>query len=88
MADWHPILVAREVTPGHWYMIDGVGKPYGQIRLVRRGDDIGYRADRCDDHADNLELVGYFRTLKAAATQVHRLFLRSHGAPSSREYGR
>jgi hypothetical protein len=36
MVDWHPIPAAREVAPGHWYMIDGLGKPYGQIGFVKR----------------------------------------------------
>jgi len=88
MADWHPLLSAREIAPGHWYMLDGLGAPYGQIRLVKRGGQVGYRADRCDKRGETPELVGYFRTLRSAAWAIHSLFLRSHGAPESREYGR
>jgi hypothetical protein len=80
LADWHPILAAREVQPGHWYMIDGLGKPYGQIRLVKRGDQVGYRADRCDSSGSLTDLVGYYRALMPATAAVHSAFLRSHGA--------
>jgi hypothetical protein len=80
MADWHPILATREIEPGRWYLIDGLGKPYGQVRLVKRGDQVGYRADRCDEHGSVTELVGYYRALKPATVAVHSAFLRSHGA--------
>jgi hypothetical protein len=80
MADWHPILAARETEPGHWYLIDGLGKPYGRIRIVKRGDQVGYRADRCDERGGVTDLVGYFRALKPATAAVHSAFLRSHGS--------
>jgi hypothetical protein len=80
MVDWHPVLAARETAPGHWYMIDGLGKPYGQIRFVKRGDELGYRADRCDERGALTDLVGYFRALVPAAAALHSAFLRSHGA--------
>jgi hypothetical protein len=60
MADWQPILAAHETELGHWYLIDGLGKPYGQIRLVKRGDQVGYRADRCDDRGELTGVVGYY----------------------------
>jgi hypothetical protein len=80
MADWHPLLAARETSPGHWYMIDGLEKPYGHIRFVRRGDQVGYRADRCQEDGTLIDLVGYFRALKPATAAVHSAFLRAHGA--------
>jgi hypothetical protein len=80
MADWHPILAARETAPGHWYMIDGLGNPYGLIRFVKRGDQIGYRADRCDERGTLTERVGYYRALMPATAAVHSAFIRSHGA--------
>jgi hypothetical protein len=64
-------------------MIDGLGKPYGQIRFVRRGDQVGYRADRCDSSGTVTDLVGYYRALVPAAAAVHSAFLRSHGALGS-----
>jgi hypothetical protein len=80
MADWHPILAAREKSPGHWYLIDGLGKPYGQVRFVKRGNQVGYRADRCDERGTPTVLVGYYRGLKPATGAVHQAFLQSHGA--------
>jgi hypothetical protein len=80
MADWHPILSARETAPGRWYMIDGLGKPYGHIGFVKRGDQVGYRADSCDERGTPTELVGYYRALLPAAEAVHTAFIRSHGA--------
>jgi hypothetical protein len=80
LADRHPILSARETAPGHWYMIDGLGKPYGQIRFVKRGDQVGYRADRCDESGSLTDLVGYYRALVSATAAVHSAFIRSHGA--------
>jgi hypothetical protein len=80
MADWHPILAAHETEPGHWYLIGGLGKPYGQVRLVKRGDQVGYRADRCDERGQVTGVVGYYRALKPATVAVHSEFLRSHGS--------
>jgi hypothetical protein len=80
LADWHPILAARETAPGTWYLIDGVGKPYGQIRFVKRGDEVGYRADRCDGRGVLTDFVGYYQALRPATAAVHSAFLRSHGA--------
>jgi hypothetical protein len=80
MADWHPVLAARETQPGRWYMVDGLGKLYGQIRFVKRGDQVGYRADRCDEHGAPTGLVGYYRALVPATAAVHAAFLRAHGA--------
>jgi hypothetical protein len=80
MADWHPILAAHETAPGSWFMIDGLGKPFGQIRFVKRGDHVGYRADRCDESGAPTDLVGYYRALVPAAAAVHSAFLRAHGA--------
>lgn len=73
MGDWHPILAAIEVSPGVWEMIDAQGKKYGDVRFVRRGDELGYRADR------DGELVGYYKTLRSARKAVHERFLASHG---------
>lgn len=81
---WHPIMAAQEVEPGRWVMIDTLGEPYGRVRFVRRGEEVGYRAD---DAAGNL--IGYYRTLRAATSAVHRRFISTHGGPTGeREYGR
>lgn len=83
---WHPILAAREVGPGRWYMISELDHPYGLIVLVRRGDERGYRADRTEKDGAVTERVGYYRSLKAATWHVHAAFLRSHGAPPRSSY--
>ena len=41
VAEWHPILAARETRPGYWRMIDPSGREYGTIELVRTGSDAG-----------------------------------------------
>jgi hypothetical protein len=63
---WHPILAAVESEPGQWVMIDPLGIRYGDVQLIRRGPGVGYRGR---DAA--LELVGYYRTPKAATRAVH-----------------
>jgi hypothetical protein len=84
---WHPILVAREVEPGRWLMVDDIGTHYGVITFVRRGDELGYRADRTDEAGTVTELLGYYRSLRAAAWESHMAFVRSHGAPNRSSYG-
>lgn len=76
---WHPILEAREPEPGHWVLHDGLDEPYAEIRLVKRGGEVGYRA------VMRGELVGYFRTLRTSCEEAHQLFVRAHapgGAPN------
>jgi hypothetical protein len=86
MANWHPILAAEGDAPGHWWMIADLGERYGEISFVRRGDEVGYRADRTDDHGVATEHVGYFTTLERSAKEVHAAYIRSHGAPSRLSY--
>jgi hypothetical protein len=81
------MLAAREVEPGLWYMIDGLDRPYGEIRFVRRGDELGYRADRTSNDGTVTQHVGYFRTFRSAAWAIHAAFTRSHGAPSRMSCG-
>lgn len=81
-AHWHPILAAREIKPGHRIMVDTMGFfPYGLVRLVRRGIEVGYRADRWpkDGQSDG-ELIGYFTNLKAATMAVHKRFIDQHAS--------
>jgi hypothetical protein len=84
---WHPILAARETEPGHWWMIDELGAPYGDIRFVRRGDQLGYHALFTDGTGTPIQDVGYFTTLRRSTWEVHAVFLRSHGAPNRSSYG-
>ena len=75
---WHPLLAAREVEPGHWVMVDPHERAYGDIRFVRRGSEVGYRAVTWAEQSADRELIGYYRTLRAAAKATHSLFVRSH----------
>lgn len=70
---WHPILAAAEIEPGHWRMIAQYDRCYGEIRLVRRGTELGYRADNVRGN-----LVGHYTTLRAAAAALHRVFIAEH----------
>jgi hypothetical protein len=83
---WHPILSAVEVEVGHWFMIADLGEKYGEIQFVRRGDELGYRADRTDDEGTVTKHVGYFTTLERSAKEIHSAYIRSHGAPSRTSY--
>jgi len=86
MTKWHPILATEEDTPGHWWMIADLGERYGEITFVRRGDELGYRADRTDDAGAAIKHVGYYRTLESAAVRIHAHYIRSHGAPARVTY--
>jgi hypothetical protein len=78
---WHPILAAREVTPGHWVMVDTMGFPYGLVRFVRRGGEVGYRVDRWSEgDQTNNELIGYFTNLRAATMAAHKRFIDQHAS--------
>lgn len=70
---WEPVLAAVETEPGHWRMVAQYDRIYGDIRIVRRGDEVGYRATDGTG-----ELVGYFRTLRASARAVHEDYLAGH----------
>lgn len=85
--DWHPILAAVEIAPGSWEMRDGFDEPYALLRLVRRGDELGYHAELCDATAIPIDHVGYYLSLRAAAMAAQRKFIRSHGAPPRTDYG-
>jgi hypothetical protein len=78
---WHPLMATREVEPGVWVMVDPYNRPYGLIRLVRRGGELGYRCER-RLHDDSTKLVGYYRTLRTAAYVIHRAFVADHAASS------
>ncbi|MFE6965673.1 hypothetical protein ACFVAJ_11180 [Agromyces sp. NPDC057679] len=77
--NWHPILAAVEGPVGMWRMIDTLGEEYGRIRLVRRGGEVGYRAE-CKG-----QLVGYYLTLRTSCRQVHMTFVRENSR-SGREF--
>ncbi len=67
---WHPVLSTVEVRPGYFTLNDGFGRAVAQITFVRRGTELGYRAERLIPDAEN-ELVGYFTTLLTATKAAH-----------------
>lgn len=67
MAEWHPIMAAREPTPGVWELVAQWDRVYGRVRIIRRGDDVGYRAE-----TETGDLINYHQTLRGACEAVHR----------------
>jgi hypothetical protein len=75
MVTWHPILSAVEVEPGQWVLTAQTG-PYGVVRLLTVGGTLGYRAVT---FSEPRQLVGYYRTLRAACAAAHAVHLGTHG---------
>lgn len=83
MADWHPILAAVEQEPGLWFLTSQTGV-YGVVRLIRIGDERGYRAALSTDPP---RIIGYRLTLRSACEITHRAWVRSHGPdPDESQY--
>lgn len=80
---WHPLLAAVEHEPGLWLMTSQTGV-YAVVRLIRIGDEIGYRATTYDEPR---RLLGYRRTLRSACELAHRAWVRGHGPdPGADQY--
>jgi hypothetical protein len=75
---WHPLLSAVESEPGEWMMMAQYGRCYGVIRLLELGGERGYRVVTWAEQSSDRELVGYFRTLRAAAAAAHTRYLETH----------
>lgn len=84
---WHPLLAARETEPGVWYMIDTTEKCYGIIRILRRGGELGYRAVTWAQASEDRQLIGYYRSLRAACEATHQRLIHS-AAPGGPVNGR
>jgi len=82
--EWHPLLAAVEGPVGTWVMTAPDGARYGIIRQLELGGERGYRAVTWAEASHERQLVGYYRTLRAAAMAAHRRYLASHGP---RQYG-
>ena len=78
MGDWHPILAAVEIEPGRWELRGYGDRLYGEIRFVRRGPELGYRAEFVDRDGGRRD-PRYWRSLSAACVDVHRRFVADHG---------
>lgn len=74
---WHPILAAVELEPGCWELVSQYGTRYAVIRLLEMGGERGYRAVTWAESSADRELIGYYRTLRAAAKAGHDRWLRS-----------
>jgi hypothetical protein len=77
MATWHPILAAVEADPGNWRMVAQYDHFYGAVRFS------GTQYTATD--LNGVEL-GPFTSLRDATAAVHRVFIRSHGAPEFQGY--
>lgn len=75
---WHPLLAAVETEPGVWHMIAQFDRCYAVIRMLRVGGEVGYRAVTWAPRSEDRVLIGYYRTLRAAAAAAHRRWLDSH----------
>lgn len=75
---WHPLLSAVETSPGKWMMMAQYGRCYGLIRLLEVGGERGYRAVTWADESRDRQLIGYYRTLRAAAAAAHTRYLEAH----------
>ena len=70
-----------EDAPGFWRMVAQYDRTYGLIRTVKRGNEIGYRADSVARPGAESELIGYFKTLRGAAAAAHQAELTRMGTP-------
>ena len=74
-AAWHPVLAAVEQKPGCWHMTTPYGDEYAVLQLVRIGGEVGYRAVTWAPSSTDRQLIGYYRSLRAAAANAHRYWL-------------
>jgi hypothetical protein len=81
-SSWHPLLAARETEAGVWYLVDSAEKCYGIIRMLRRGGELGYRAVTWAPASEDRQLIGYYRSLRAACVATHRRHVQSPGRGS------
>jgi hypothetical protein len=77
--DWHPLLSAVETEPGVWVMVAQFGEVYGIVRLIRVGEEVGYRAVTAADRRADRTLIGYYTSLRAACQAAHDRWVRHHG---------
>lgn len=71
---WHPILGVSEGPVGVWTLMQDLGteqRPYAVVRIVRRGPEVGYRAEA----APTGVVLGYWTTLMRAIEEAHQAHL-------------
>jgi hypothetical protein len=69
---------ATESPVGTWTMIGLLDQAYATITLVRRGAELGYRATIVEGATSNV--IGYYRSLRAAAKASHGWFTSTRGS--------
>jgi len=77
----HPLLTAFEPTPGEWWLRGPDQEPYAIVKIIRRGDEIGYRAQLYAEREQDRQLVGYYKRLKPAAEAAHDRYVRGMSRP-------
>ncbi len=86
---WHPMLAAREVRVGEWWMVDDGGTRYRIIISLHVGTDNGprpcYRV--VSGETEGRRLIGYFPTIKAACEAAHRTYIAEAGPGLGSSYG-
>jgi len=83
VASWHPMLALQEREPGHWVLVAQFGQ-YGDITLVRRDGEVGYRALVLPVRGTAPIEVAFARTLREATELVHKHWLASHALDADR----
>lgn len=80
---WHPILDAVEYQPGRWVTYDARNRPFALIDIIRRGGEVGYRANQWAQDAAQQNTIGYFTNLRAATAAAHQHYIRTRSAGNS-----
>lgn len=71
---WHPLLDATEIQPGLWSLsVGSIAAPYARVQFIRRGDQLGYRAENADG-----SLIGYYLNLRSAVFNAWDLTVGPH----------
>jgi hypothetical protein len=78
---WHPLNSAVEIEAGEWWMTAQYGDRYAIIRMLEIGGERGYRVVTGEADPGDRRLIGYFRTLRAAAERGHMAWLASQARP-------
>ena len=81
---WNPLLGLQEREPGHWVLVAQYDRQYGDIALVRRNGNLGYRALLLRVRAAAPTEIAFAKTLRLAAELVHKQWIASHALDADR----
>ena len=82
---WHPLLSLVEPEQRHWALTEEFGRHYGDIALVRRNGDLGYRALVMGARATAPVEAIFASSLRQATEAVHRYWIASHALDADRK---